>query len=123
MLRGALSSLLVAGAAWCGGCGTIITAVNGDCGPQSIWHVDFGPYSGLRSDADWFVAGPPYTFVTVVDMPLSIAADTVLLPISIPWAIDRAAKSRPAPRPEPGPSWPEPAPVPRGTSADEGAPR
>jgi uncharacterized protein YceK len=61
------------------GCGTLVTAVEDDKGD----HWRFGPYSGTRISAGGHS--------TQIDLPFSLIADTMFLPITIPkYFIDKA---------------------------------
>ena len=67
------------------GCGTLVTATSDDCGSLQ-------PYSGTRAGL-----GPH----TLLDVPFSFVADTVLLPITVPKAIIEHASGGPNCRTEP----------------------
>lgn len=73
----ALLSIVICSA----GCGTLMTAVEDGRGE----HWRFSPYSGTRISAGGHS--------TQIDLPFSLMADTMLLPITIPkYLIDRARK-------------------------------
>ncbi|HGO5814605.1 TPA: YceK/YidQ family lipoprotein [Mannheimia haemolytica] len=63
------------------GCGTLLSLGVGDC----------SPYSGVRANADLMSEpgpdGPALTALGIVDMPFSLVADTVLLPVTAVCAI------------------------------------
>ena len=70
------------------------------CGTLGSWVVDRpSPYSGVRLDA-WILAGrgvrAPWGGISiplaVLDLPLSLVADSLLLPCTIPIACDRAGE-------------------------------
>jgi len=73
------------------GCGTIIDA--GNFADSDRRFDSPGPhlYGGLRVDA-LLVADPgdkaaPFVILFLLDVPFSLALDTVFLPFTIPWAI------------------------------------
>ncbi|AHG79496.1 hypothetical protein X875_8780 [Mannheimia varigena USDA-ARS-USMARC-1388] len=63
------------------GCGTLLSFGVGDC----------SPYSGVRANADLMSEpgpdGAALTALGIVDMPFSLVADTVLLPVTAICAI------------------------------------
>lgn len=77
------------------GCGTTIDTVSPhELGPR--------PYGGVRLDASMFSQAPELIPLVLVDLPLSAALDTLLLPLTIPVAL--LADDPPPPPAEEGPA-------------------
>ena len=59
------------------------------CGTVESWYQDrFGIFSGVRMDFEWISNADRVGMAGVVgwfDLPVSLLADTVLLPFSITW--------------------------------------
>ena len=78
VLLAALSILAASGA----GCGTVMTSSIGD----------FSPFAGSKLDRyalESRISSPGERALAFFDMPLSIAADAILLAVSIPVTMDR----------------------------------
>jgi uncharacterized protein YceK len=77
------------------GCGTITSFAAGpDEVPISAWPL----YGGIRTivldpgkvyGSDYWMFGPVAWAIIAVDATLSFACDTVLLPVTLPWALLR----------------------------------
>lgn len=93
-----------------GGCGTIACLLPlelGRFGVPKAGPVVLDPYGGVRRDLRIL----PEFWPVAIDLPLSAALDTLLLPITgLAWLID--LPGAPGPN-EPSPRSPEPAPAPR----------
>lgn len=73
------------------GCGTIITKIDG---PKTFDDKEISPiYSGTRFSIGGARISPVY-FIWIIDVPLSFAADTALLPVSLLQAIGGAIADR-----------------------------
>jgi uncharacterized protein YceK len=97
------------------GCGTLMDMPAPCHGPDNPWRV----YGGVRNDfemaqanlADMANASPDVKTAKVVgcafcalDMPLCAAADTIMLPLTVPFSLARVVESRKAPEsPSPAP--------------------
>ncbi len=94
------------------GCGTV-----GSMRHRNLFDLEV--YSGVRTDVH-VIANPgcksAVTPLFIADLPLSLTADTVLLPVTVPGAIieavddigDWLTRSEPAPLRAPPPTAPEP---------------
>lgn len=90
-----------------GGCGTTFMAAR-----ASDHHTRLEPYSGTMLDLEGMTHGRGlgwFRAVAFLDFPLSLVADTAVLPVTFPWAICAWLGYHPErPAPEPAPTQPSP---------------
>jgi uncharacterized protein YceK len=85
MVRAAFGAALLALGLSASGCATTLATALGEV----------SPYAGTRGEVELLQRsheGPALSALLVADVPLSLAADTVLLPVTIPVGIARACR-------------------------------